>query len=87
VLPERDLTGQQQTELGDVIKRCHSVLKELDKKLNEFKELDAGAKSLDGQPRRVWKRFKWDQKDIEGFRSRIGSKISLLNTFLGRVSR
>jgi hypothetical protein len=58
VLPERDLTSQQQTELGDIIRCCRGVLEDLDKALNKFKELDISAKSLDGKPRRVWKRFK-----------------------------
>jgi peptidoglycan hydrolase CwlO-like protein len=87
ILPERDLTSQQQTELGDIIKRCRDVLGDLDKILDKFKELDTSAKGLDGKPRRVWKRFKWDQKDIDEFRSRIASNILLFNTFLGRVSR
>ena len=87
ILPERDLTGQQQTELGDIIKRCRSVLEGLDKLLNKFKELDISAKGSDGKPRRVWERFKWDQRDIDEFRGRIASNILLFNTFLGRVSR
>jgi peptidoglycan hydrolase CwlO-like protein len=87
ILPARDLTSQQQTELGEIVKHCQSVLEELNKILNKFKELDPVAKGLDGKPRRVWKRFKWDQKDINELRSRISSNILLLNTFLGRVSR
>lgn len=87
VLPERDLTNQQLNELCDIIRRCRGVLEELNKKLIEFKELDVGRKSSDGKPRRAWKRFKWDQEDIDGLRRRIASNISLFNTFLGRVSR
>lgn len=87
ILPARDLTSHQQTELGNVVKHCKSVLEELNEILIKFKELDPVAKSLDGKPRRVWKRFKWDQKDITELRSRISSNILLLNTFLGRISR
>jgi peptidoglycan hydrolase CwlO-like protein len=87
ILYARDLTDQQQLELGDLVKHCQSVLEELDKTLNKFKELDPVGQSSDGKPRRVWKRFKWDQKDIDEFRSRISSNVLLLNTFLGRVSR
>lgn len=87
MLPQRDLTDQQKSELCDISKRCHSVLEELNKKLNEFKELDTKTRSLYGKPQRVWKRLKWDQNDIDRFRSRVGSNILLFNTFLGRISR
>lgn len=87
VLPERDLTSQQQTEFGDIIRCCRDVLQDLDKTLTKFKELDNSAKSVDGKARRVWKRFKWDQRDFDEFRSRIGSCVLLLSAFLGRISR
>jgi hypothetical protein len=87
IIPTRDLTSQQQTELGEIVKHCKSVLEELNEILKKFKELDPIAKSLDGKPRRVWKRFIWDQKDITKLRSRISTNILLLNTFLGRVNR
>ena len=87
ILPARDLTSHQQTELGNVVKHCQSVLEELNEILIKFKELDPVAKGADGRPRRVWKRFRWDQKDIDELRSRILSNFLLLNTFLGQVSR
>ena len=87
ILPARDLTSHQQTELDDIVKHCRCILDELDKILTKFKELDPVAKGAEGKPRRVWKRFKWDQKDITALRSRISSNILLLSTFLGRISR
>jgi hypothetical protein len=87
ILPARDLTSQQQTELGEIAKHCQSILEELNEILKKFKELDPVAIGLDGKPRRVWKRFKWDQKDVDELRSRISSNILLLNTFLGQISR
>ena len=87
ILPARDLTSHQQTELGNIVKHCESVLEELNEIVIKFKELDPIAKSLDRKPRRVWKRFKWDQNDITELRSRISSNILLLNTFSGQISR
>jgi hypothetical protein len=87
ILTARDLSNHQQTELGNVIKHSQSVLQELDKILIKFKELDPVAKGIDGKSRRVWKRFRWGQKDIDELRSRILSNILLLNTFLARVNR
>lgn len=87
VLPERELTSQQKIELGGIIEGCSIVLKELEEILGKYQELDSSARSLGGKSRRVWKKLKWDQKDTEGFRSRITLNIMLLNTFLGRISR
>ena len=87
ILPARDLTSHQQTELRNVVKHCQSVLEELNKILVKFKELDPVAKGADGKPRRVWKRFRWDQEDIDELRNRILSNIILLNTFLTQVNR
>ena len=87
ILPTRDFTSHQKTELGNVVKNCRSVLQELDNILIELKELDPVAKCVDGKPRRVWKRFRWDQKDVNELRSRISSNILLLTTFLGQVNR
>jgi peptidoglycan hydrolase CwlO-like protein len=87
VLPQRDLTDQQKTELGEIVEGCRSVLKELEDTLDKYQELDSNIKGLGGRSRRVWKRLKWDQKDIDSFRNRITSNIALLNAFLGRITR
>ena len=87
ILPARDLTSHQQTALGNIVRHCKSVLDDLNEIVIKFKELDPITKSLGRKPRRIWKRFKWDQKDITELRSRISSNILLLNTFIGHVSR
>jgi hypothetical protein len=87
VLPHRELTSQQNTELDDITGGCRNVLEELEKTLDGYQELDSTPKTLGGRSRRVWKRLRWDPKDIDEFRSRITSNIVLFNAFLGRVSR
>ncbi len=87
VLPQRELTSQQKTELDDIAKRCRNVLEELEKTLDKHQELDSCAKSLGGKSRRVWKRLMWDPKEMDEFRSRIISNIVLFNVFLGRMTR
>jgi hypothetical protein len=86
ILPARDLTGQQQAKLGDIVKHCQSLLEELNNKILKFREL-VPIKGVEGNSRRAWLRFKWDQKDIDEFRGRISSNILLLNTFLAQISR
>lgn len=87
ILLVRDLTAQQQLELDDIVMHCKIVLDELNGTVIKFKELDPTAKDANGKPRRVWKRFRWDQKDITELRSRISSNVLLLNTFLGGIRR
>ena len=87
VLPQRQLTSQQTKELDDIAQGCHNVLCELKETLDNYQGLASSAKNLGGKFRRLLERLKWDQKDIDGFRSRIASNIILLNTFLEQINR
>jgi peptidoglycan hydrolase CwlO-like protein len=86
VLPERELADAQQTQLDEITQGCRNVLEELEKTLDRYHEIDSSGKSFGEKSRRVWKRLKWDQKEIDGLRSRITSNTMLFNTFLGRLS-
>jgi hypothetical protein len=74
-------------EFGKLIQSCQEVFKELEETLDKYQELDPNTKGFAGRSRRVWKKLRWDQKDIDGFRSRITSNVLLLNTLLGCLSR
>jgi hypothetical protein len=87
VLPQRDLTTQQKTDLDEIAQGCYNVLKNLKETLDKYQELDSRANGINGKSQRVWKRIQWDQKDINQFRSRITLNISAFNTFLGRITR
>lgn len=87
ILPHRDLNVQQRTDFFEIAHTCDNILKELEKKLDTFQVLEASANGISGKSRRVWKRLRWEQKDIDQFRSRITLNISAFNTFLGRVNR
>jgi hypothetical protein len=86
VVPQRDLTSLQMTDLEEIVQRCGNVLEELGKTLDKYQELDSSSKSLGGKSRRVWKRLTWDQDGIDGARSRITSNVTLLDTFLERLT-
>ena len=87
VLPQRDLTSQQKKDLDEIARGCHDVLNQLKEKLEKSHELDSKAKGANGKSRRVWKRFRWDQTEIDQFRNRVGLNITAFNTFLGRITR
>jgi hypothetical protein len=87
VLPERELTSQQKTELNNVAKGCFNVLTELKETLERYQELDSDPNTFGRTSRRVWKRLEWEPEDIGELRSRITSNISWLNVFCGLLSK
>ena len=87
VQSQQELTGQQKQSLDEIAQGCHNVLDRLDKTLDKYQELDSSVNGISGKSRRVWKRFQWDQKDIDGLRSRIILNISAFDMFLGRITK
>ena len=51
-------------ELGNIVRHFQSVLGELHKIFDKFKELDPVAQSLDGKLRRVWKELDWIERTL-----------------------
>ena len=87
VLPQRDLSSQQKKDLDKIARGCHDVLTQLKEKLDKNQELDLKAKGISGKSRRMWKRFQWDQTEIDQFGNRVGLNITAFGTFLGRITR
>ena len=87
VLSERDVSSQQKKDLEEIARGCHDVLKQLKEKLDKSQELDSKAKGISGKSRRIWRRFRWDQAEIDQFRSRVNLNITAFGTFLGRITR
>ena len=87
VLPERELTSEQQVQFREIAEGCRNVLKSLEDTLKKYQELDSNPKPFGRKARRVWKRLKWEPEDIKELRSRIVANIALLNAFQGRITR
>ena len=87
VLPQRDLSSQQKKDLGEIARGCHDVLNQLREKLDKNQELDSKVKGISGKSRRMWKRFQWDQAEIDQFRNRVGLNITTFGIFLGQIIR
>jgi hypothetical protein len=87
VLPQRDLTSQQRKDLGEVAQGCYQVLKKLEEKLDNYQGLDSRARGISGKSRKMWKRFQWDQTEIDQFRNRVGLNIGAFSEFLGQITR
>ena len=87
VLPQRDLSSQQKKDLDEIARGCRDVLDQLKEKLDESQELGSKAKGISGKLRRMWKRFQWDQTEIDRFRNQVGLNITAFSAFLGRITR
>ena len=87
VLPQRDLSSQQKKDLEEIARGCHDVLNQLKEKLDKNQILDSKVKGISGKSRRIWKRFQWDQAEIDQFRNRVGLNITAFGIFLGRMAR
>ena len=87
VLPQRDLSSQQRKDLEEIARSCHDVLNQLKKKLDKNQELDSKVKGISGKSRKMWKRFQWDQAEIDEFRNRVGLNITAFDIFLARITR
>ena len=87
VLSERDVSNRQKNDLDEIARGCHNVLNQLKEKLDKSQELDSKAKGISGKSRRIWKRFQWDQAEIDQFRNRVNLNITAFGTFLGRITR
>ena len=88
IFPERSLNERQQADLKDYIKGCDHVLKDLDRILDRYHDLDSATRpsKLGKKPRRLWKRLKWEPDDVKELRSRLTSNVGLLNAFTTTLS-
>lgn len=87
-LDEEELNDQQKDGVNQVIQSSDIILRDLDSRLQKFHVL-----AKDSTPdwkdrmRQAWKRIRWDQVEINNFRSRMVSNISLLNVIIGSTNQ
>ncbi|KAI2709040.1 hypothetical protein CBS147332_6099 [Penicillium roqueforti] len=87
-LDENDFNTQQQDEINKAILGCHNVSLELEATLNKFGVLENNSTAhWKDTVRRAWKRIRWDQAEIDNFRSRVVSNISLFNNVVSNISQ
>ncbi|KAI9926266.1 hypothetical protein MW887_004730 [Aspergillus wentii] len=82
---EAGLDDRQQKHLNNISHDCHCVLQELEDVLDRYQELGPD-KGLAGTSRRVWKRIKWDQSEINSVQQRIHGNIKVFNLFLAGLT-
>jgi peptidoglycan hydrolase CwlO-like protein len=87
VLSECEPDAKQKTDLQEIAGSCHNILSDLEKTLDKYDELQTHGGNLGKRVKRVWKKLKWEPEDIQELRDRITSNVTLLNTYIARISR
>ncbi|KAA8573430.1 hypothetical protein EYC84_005016 [Monilinia fructicola] len=76
-----DLNAKQKNELKEIIDGCRDVLKDLQQMLSKYGKLGSDPRGLGEKMKILWKRVRWDQKDINELRSRITTNVAFLDLF------
>ena len=76
-----ELSNVQKANLSTLIKGTEDVLKEIASKVDKYESLGEKSLTIGNKAQKVWKKIRWDQDAMEGYRSRIISNTTLLNTF------
>ena len=86
VLSECEPDAKQKTDLQEFAGGCHKILRDLEKTLDKYDELETHGGNLGKSVKRVWKKLKWEPKDIQELRDRITLNVTLLNTYIVQIS-
>lgn len=86
-IPIDGLNEQQRQQVQTILQGCQEVLDELKAKLDKSHILAYTTPDWKTRARQAWKRITWDQTDIDRFRDRITSAISLFNLLMGRINQ
>lgn len=84
---ETELDAYQRSDLQHLVSSCQDVLETLEETLDKYRDLHSDNGKLRSRVKRVWKRVNWEPDDIRELRERITLNTTLLNTFLGGISR
>jgi hypothetical protein len=82
---EHDIVDRE--DVRKIADSCWNVLKDVQKTLHEYRDLESTEKGISKKTKRVWKRLTWEPDDIRDLRSRIHTNIALLNSFVQGYTR
>ena len=86
-----ELSKERNANLSSLIQSTNDVLEEVVAALEKYEGLGRNPLTIGDKAEKAWKKIRWDQDAVEGFRSRIISNTMFLNTFnssiMSRASR
>jgi hypothetical protein len=86
-VPQDGNSKSREQDLSSLMQGCRDVLTALNAILKKNDILGNSSQSSAARAQKAWKRFKWDQEDIQELRSRIISNTSLLSIFTTNLAR
>ncbi|KAH7031050.1 uncharacterized protein B0I36DRAFT_349186 [Microdochium trichocladiopsis] len=81
------VSDTQQQDLAKVLAGCEETLRDTEKAIDKYCDLENKSKSIAQVVRRAWKRLTFEPDDIRELRSRISDDVMLLNSLVGGVTR
>ncbi|KAI9798941.1 MAG: hypothetical protein M1833_004294 [Piccolia ochrophora] len=81
-----ELDENEKKELGLLTQGSRDILQELSTLLESNRVLEATGKDAKTALQRGWKKFRWDEKQLQGLRSRLTLNNSLLTLFCDRLA-
>ncbi len=80
-LSGRQLNEKQKSDLSSLMEATRSVLEELGIVIERFTSLGKEQSTIGAKTQKAWKKLRWDQDAIRGFRSRIILNTTMLEAF------
>ncbi|EEP79769.1 conserved hypothetical protein [Uncinocarpus reesii 1704] len=69
-LSPQELNDQQQTRLQEISSSCRTLLDELKRTVEKYRELECTGGSLTQRTKRVWKQLRWEPDDVHRLNQR-----------------
>jgi hypothetical protein len=81
------LSDQQSKQLKTILVGCRDVLEELQDKLDKSHVLSYSTREWKLMARIAWARITWDQAEIDRFREKVTSSMSLFNSLMRVINQ
>ncbi|KAJ3532880.1 hypothetical protein NM208_g8239 [Fusarium decemcellulare] len=86
LLSECELAPEQQANLKSIIDDSHTLLTDLQGKVDQYRDVRASSTSPIRRVKIAWARLKLEPDEIQEVRNQISSKISHLNALIGQLT-
>ena len=86
-VPSYAVNEYHEQDLRIILDGCREILNDLKAKLDKSQGIAQTDADWRSKARQAWSRITWDQVEIERFRDRITSTVSLLNLLMSRINQ
>lgn len=85
-IPEEGLNAQQTFKVHEIVRACRDVLDDIRAPLDRNQILAYHALDWKSKARQAWSRIRWDQSEVDGWRARVTSNVTMFNALMARIN-